>query len=90
MDGAHMENQFPETFTSRLPPGFVAGLTTLARRQYCTVQDLVRRTFAELLENAGVEIDPKAPKPNGWSARRVAAQENSAKNNANDAAEAAE
>jgi hypothetical protein len=69
-----MEPQFTETFTSRLPPGFVAGLSTLARRRYCTVQDLVRRTFAELLEDAGIEIDPTAPKPNNRAAKNNATE----------------
>jgi hypothetical protein len=64
-----MRNQFPETFTARLPPGFVAALATVARRRYCTVQELVRRTFTQILEDAGVEIDPKAPKPYGKIAR---------------------
>jgi hypothetical protein len=55
--------QFPEVVTVRMPAGFMAAISTLARRQYCTTSELFRRTFVTLLDNAGIEIDPTALPP---------------------------
>jgi plasmid stability protein len=77
-----MYPQFPETYSIRLPPGFGAALATLARRHYRTVQDEIRQILANGLDAAGVQIDPDAPKPNGWPANRKTAQVDATKNGA--------
>jgi hypothetical protein len=69
------QHQFTEIFTIRMPPGFMAAIKILALKKYCTAQDLVRRTLAELLEDAGVEIDPTVPRPGSKATKNGAAVE---------------
>jgi hypothetical protein len=57
------QHQFPEVLTVRLPSGFMAAMSILARRQYSTTADVVRRMVGALLDDAGIEIDPMAPPP---------------------------
>jgi hypothetical protein len=56
-------HQFPEVLTVRLPPGFMAAMSTLAQRQYSTTADVVRRMVGALLNDAGIKIDPTVPPP---------------------------
>jgi hypothetical protein len=58
-----VQPQFPEVHTIRLPSGFGAALTLLARRRYRTVQDQIRQMLADGIDAAGIEIDPSKPRP---------------------------
>jgi hypothetical protein len=44
-----------------MPPGFMAAISILARRQHRKVSDLFRQTFVSLLDSEGIAIDPDAP-----------------------------
>ncbi len=68
------QSQFPEVVSVRMPAGFMAAISVLARRQHRKVSDLFRQTFVSLLDSEGIPIDPDAPPRRRRDAKNHAAE----------------
>jgi hypothetical protein len=54
-----MHQQFSEIVQFKAPDGFLSAVSTLARRDYCTVSEFIRRCVISRLREEGVAIQPR-------------------------------
>ena len=53
-----MQQQFSEIVQFKAPDGFLSAVASLARRDYCTVSEFIRRCVISRLREEGVTIRP--------------------------------
>jgi len=66
-----MQQQFSEIVQFKAPDGFLSAVATLARRDYCTVSEFIRRCVITRLREEGVAIRPTDQNDGGNDERSI-------------------